>query len=193
MAYPRRKEDKKYTYGDYLHWPDEERWEIIEGVAYNMSPAPSRRHQKVLIALLNEFYNYLKGKNCEVYGAPFDVRLPEGDEREEEIKTVVQPDIAVICDKSKLDDRGCKGSPDLIVEVISSSTASLDYIEKLALYEKHGVKEYWIVHPIDKVVMIYRLGDDGKYGRAEIYAKNDRVKVGIFEDLFIDLQEVFKE
>lgn len=117
MGYPRRKLDRKYTYGEYLHWPDEERWEIIEGVAYSMSPAPSRRNQKVLLALLNEFYNYLKGKNCEVYGAPFDVRLPEGDEREEEIKTVVRPDIAVICDKSKLDDRGCRGSPDLIVEV----------------------------------------------------------------------------
>ncbi|HHW44297.1 MAG TPA: Uma2 family endonuclease [Desulfotomaculum sp.] len=193
MGFPRKKESGSYTYGDYLKWPDDVRWEIIEGIAYNMSSAPSRRHRKVLIALLNEFYNYLKEKDCEVYCAPFDVRLPEGNEKDEEIKTVVQPDLAVICDRSKLDERGCKGSPDLIVEVITSSTASIDYIQKLALYEKHGVKEYWIVHPVDEVVMIYMLTDNRKYGRAIIYSKNDQVSTDLFDDLRIDLKEVFKE
>jgi Uma2 family endonuclease len=193
MMYPEKREDKKYSYKDYLNWPDSERWELIGGVAYGMAPAPSRRHQKVLAALLSEFYNFLKGKDCEVYGAPFDVRLPEGDEKDEEIKTVVQPDLVVVCDKSKLDDKGCKGSPDLVVEIVSPSTASMDYIEKLALYERHGVKEYWIVHPADEIVMVYKLAGYTKYGRAEIYARNDKVGVGVFDGLEINLKEIFTE
>lgn len=193
MIIPEKREDKEYSYKDYLNWPDSERWELIGGVAFNMTPAPSRKHQKVLAALLSEIYIFLKGKDCEVYGAPFDVRLPEGGEKDEEIKTVVQPDLVVVCDKSKLDDRGCKGSPDLVVEIVSPSTASKDYIEKLALYERYGVKEYWIVHPADEIVMVYKPVEDRKYGRAEIFARNDKVGVGIFDGLEIDLKEVFAE
>lgn len=193
LAYPQQRKNGSYTYGDYLTWPPEEKWEIIEGIAYRLGPAPSRRHQKVVTALVGEFYNFFKGKDCEVYGAPFDVRLPSGEEKDEEIKTVVQPDIAVICDKAKLDERGCKGSPDLIVEVTSPGTASFDYIKKLALYEKHGVKEYWLVHPTDEIVMVYRRGADGKYGRPEIYARNDRVKVGLFENFYLSLEDIFTE
>ncbi len=191
MVYPRQEANGGYTYGDYLTWPAGERWEIIEGFAHRLGPAPSRRHQKVLTALLGEFYNYLKGKDCEVYAVPFDVRLPAGEEKDEEIKTVVQPDIVVVCDKTKLDDRGCKGSPDLIVEVTSPGTASLDYIKKLALYEKHGVKEYWLVHPVDGIVMVYRLGTDGRYERPEIYARDDVVKVSLFEDFNLSLKDIF--
>ncbi|MCX7841862.1 MAG: Uma2 family endonuclease [Clostridia bacterium] len=191
MGYPEKKDDKKYTYSDYIKWPDDQQWEIIEGTAYNMSPAPSRTHQKVTIAILNEFYNYLKGKPCEVYSAPFDVRLPTGNEEDDDIETVVQPDIAVICDKSKLDERGCKGSPDLIVEVVSPSTASVDYIKKLNLYEKHKVREYWIVHPVDKIVMVYSLLDN-KYGRPENFSMEDKVKVKVLGDLIVDLKGIFE-
>lgn len=193
MGYPNRKENNSYTYKDYLEWPEEERWELIEGVAYNMTPSPSRRHQKISMALANAIYQYLKGKNCEVYHAPFDVRLPEGDEEEDEIKTVVQPDIVVICDPSKLDEKGCKGSPDLIMEILSPSTASMDYITKLNLYEKNRVFEYWVIHPVDKIVMVYRLIESGKYGRAEVYSEEDQVKVRLFDDFVIDLKEIFKD
>lgn len=191
MGYPNKKENALYTYRDYLEWPDGERWELIEGRAYNMTPAPSRSHQKISVALIDELFQYLKGKKCEVYHAPFDVRLPEGDEEEGEIRTVVQPDIVVICDPSKLDEKGCKGSPDLVMEILSPSTASKDYITKLNLYEKNQVREYWIIHPIDKIVMVYRLSENGKYGRAEVYSEADKVKVGIFDDLVVDLKGIF--
>jgi Uma2 family endonuclease len=119
--------------------------------------------------------------------------LPEGNEDDVGIMTVVQPDIAVICDKAKLDEKGCKGSPDLIVEIVSPSSAAHDYIKKLDLYEKRGIKEYWIMHPLDKLVTVYKLTDGGKYGRPEIYAEEDLVKVGIFPDLAVDLKEIFAE
>jgi Uma2 family endonuclease len=193
MGYPNRNENNSYTYKDYLEWPEQERWELIEGVAYNMTPSPSRSHQKISAALFNALYQYLKGRNCEVYYAPFDVRLPEGDEEDHQIKTVVQPDLVVICDASKLDEKGCQGSPDLIMEILSPSTASIDYISKLDLYEKNQVSEYWIIHPLDKIVMVYRLLENGNYGRAEVYSEKNSVNVGIFDDLVIDLKEIFKD
>lgn len=191
MGYPSKKENNLYTYKDYLEWLDGERWELIEGVAYNMTPAPSRSHQKISVALVKKISQYLEEKKCEIYHAPFDVRFPEGDEEEGEIRTVVQPDIVVICDPSKLDEKGCKGSPDLIMEILSPSTASKDYITKLNLYEKNKVPEYWIIHPIDKIVMVYRLSENGSYGRAEVYSGADKVKVGIFDDLVVDLKGIF--
>lgn len=194
MGYPLKKEQHttKYTYGDYLTWPDDERWEIINGTPY-MCPAPTRIHQKVQMALSNEFYNYLKGKSCEVYAAPLDVRLPKGKEKEEDIDTVVQPDILIVCDKSKLDDKGCKGAPEIAIEILSPHTASHDHIRKLKLYEMHGVKEYWIVHPTDKIVMIYKLQKNGEYGRAETFSSKNKIKVGLFKDLTIDLKNIFSE
>ena len=185
--------DRKFTYGDYLSWPDEERWELIDGEAFNMTPAPSRAHQKTLLALADLFYNYLNDKPCEVYVAPFDVRLPEGSQSEQEIITVVQPDLTVVCDPAKLDDKGCRGTPDLIVEIISPSTAARDYIEKLALYERRQVAEYWVVHPIDKTVMVFQLTANQEYGKPRIYAGNDQVPIGLFPDLVIDLKKVFKD
>jgi Uma2 family endonuclease len=193
MSYPVKKEDRKYTYGDYRTWPDGERWELINGIAYNMSPAPSRRHQEILLGLAAKFHGYLIDKTCKAYIAPFDVRLPEGNEADDGIETVVQPDLTVVCDKTKLDEKGCKGSPDLIVEIISPSTAAMDYIKKLALYERKGVKEYWIVHPTDKLVTIFKTAADGRYGRPEIFTEDDEVAVGIFDDFKVNLGEVFAE
>lgn len=181
-----------YTYGDYAKWPDEERWELIDGVPYNMSPAPSCIHQKILGELHKQIAVYLTGKTCEVYIAPFDVRLPKGQENDEQIDTVVQPDL-VVCDRAKLDERGCKGAPDLVAEVLSPQTAGKDMKIKLALYERVGVKEYWLVDPNNKTVQVYQMETSGRYGRPGIYTGADQVKVGLFTDLVIDLAMVFKD
>ncbi|TBL81818.1 Uma2 family endonuclease [Paenibacillus thalictri] len=130
----------------------------------------------------------------EVYSAPFDVRLPRGDETsDDEIKTVVQPDITVICDKTKLDDKGCKGSPDLVVEIVSPASLKTDVKTKQALYERFGIREYWIVYPAEKSVVVYRLQPSGKYELSDAYAQDELIQVGIFGDLAIDLKEVFTE
>jgi len=185
--------EEKYTYGDYLRWDDGERWELIDGVAYNMTPAPARRHQGILTELAGQLFNCLRDKPCKLYLAPFDVRLPENDEADEEVTTVVQPDIVVICDPSKLDDRGARGAPDLVIEILSPSTSRKDMKIKFELYEKRGVREYWIVDPSGGTVMIFRLDADGRYGRPQVYTDEDSAPVGIFEDLVIDLKAVFAE
>ncbi len=183
--------DKKFSYADYLSWPDDERWEIIKGVAYDMSPAPAREHQRVSAIIFAKIYNFLSNKKCEVYFAPFDVRLGETkDEADEEIETVVQPDIVVICDQNKLDKRGCLGAPDITVEILSPSTSYKDQTEKLLLYEKHGVKEYWIVNPDAKYAMIYCL-EGVKYGKPEYLTENDILESRALEGLKINLSEVW--
>ena len=192
MSLPIKKEEK-YTYGDCLTWPENERWEIIDGAAYEMTAAPSRMHQSISGELFYQIKAYLKGKSCKVYDAPFDVRLPEGNEKDEDIETVVQPDIVVVCDPSKLDDRGCKGAPNLIIEILSPFTAKKDLEDKLYLYEKAGVKEYWIVHPTDKTVMVFKLEESNKYGRYKIYSAEDILKASIFEDFEIVLKDIFEE
>ncbi len=171
------KDNRRHTYGEYLTWPEwplGERYELIDGVAYAMTPAPSRSHQRLLGELFREIAQALEQSGCEVNIAPFDVRLPDHDEADEAIVNVVQPDLVVVCDPAKLDERGCRGAPDWIVEVLSPSTAAHDQIRKLALYERHGVKEYWLAHPTDRVVTVYRL-EEGRYGRPEIHEMNGRV------------------
>ena len=190
MAFPIEKE-QKYTYGDYSKWSEDERWELIYGIAYDMFATPSRTHQKISREIFGAFYNYLKDKTCEVFYSPFDVLLPEGNENDEQIQNVVQPDIVVVCDKLKLNERGCKGAPDLIIEVSSPSTAKKDMEDKLLLYEKAGVKEYWIVQSAERTVLVFKREDDGKYGRYKVYSEEDSVKVGIFKDLIIELKPVF--
>ena len=191
MGLTTEKKDIKYTYGDYLKWPEDERWEIIEGVAYNMSPRPSTMHQRILRKIVFQFESYLKGKQCEVFFAPFDVRFPVQNQKDNETDTVVQPDIVIVCDKTKLDDRGCKGAPNLIIEIISPSTAGRDKKVKHKLYEAAGVGEYWIIDPDGKILEVYLLEPENGYGKPEVYTQEDTVKVGIFQDLSIDLQEVF--
>jgi len=157
-----------FSYGDYCRWPDDERWELIDGEAYAMAPAPSRLHQEFAVELTRQIANQLRGQTCRVYVAPFDVRLPRGEETDDQVDTVVQPDLAVICDPARLDDRGCRGAPDWIIEILSPASAAHDQIRKRALYERHGVREYWILHPLDRVLTIYRLGADGVYGRPDV-------------------------
>ena len=181
-----------FSYKDYCKWTDDERWELIDGVEYDMSPAPSRIHQKLSGELFVRIYDVLKEKQCDVYAAPFDVRLPDyAEASDEEVFTVVQPDIVVVCDESKLDERGCLGAPDLVIEILSPYTAAKDMKVKRNLYEKHGVREYWLVHPTDKTLMIYSLRQDKQYAKAEIYAGQDIVESTVIENLKIDLTDLF--
>lgn len=175
----------RFTYADYCTWPDDERWELIDGVAYNMTPAPSRIHQDFVVELIRQIQNFLDDKPCHVYVAPFDVRLSDADEADQPIQTVIQPDIAVICDESKLDEKGCRGAPDWIIEILSPSTAATDMIQKRALYERHGVREYWLVHPTDRVLTIYRL-EDGTYGKPDVQATEGTTPASVLDGLIID-------
>jgi len=184
---------KQYTYADYLNWCFKERVELIKGWIYKMSPAPKRIHQKVEGVLFHRMYSFAERQNCEVYSAPFDVRLQKttGDDRA--INTVVQPDICVICDVSKLDDAGCLGAPDWIVEILSDSTAKKDYNEKFNLYEENGVREYWIVNPYSKSVEVFALRG-ATYQSLDIFNENrghTYVQGALFPELQIPLAEVF--
>jgi Uma2 family endonuclease len=193
MPIPVRKGDERFTYADYMKWPETERWELLEGVPVNMTPAPSRYHQEILLNLATEINRILKekGQACKVYAAPFDVRLPETEEADEEITTVVQPDISVICDVNKLDEWGCRGAPDLVVEIVSPATVKKDMIDKLTLYEKHGVLEYWIIHPGERSVMVYKLDKEKRYGRADVLSENDKINLHLKDTFEIALKDIF--
>lgn len=188
---PLSQENRKYTYSDYLSWPDNERWEIINGVPY-MQAAPTWQHQAVSVELTSQFNTFLKGKTCQVFASPFDLRLPEGNEQDEDTTFVVQPDIAVVCDRSGLKGSGYYGVPTLIIEISSPSTAKSDKIWKFNKYEQAGVKEYWIVEPEAKLVTVFTLQDNNRYGRPESFTEEDNVKVSVFPDLIIDLKPVFE-
>ncbi|WP_421870961.1 Uma2 family endonuclease [Marinoscillum sp.] len=180
-----------YSYADYLRWSFEERVELIKGKLFRMSPAPKRSHQEIGGDIFVAIHTYLKKQECRVYQAPFDVRFPNkpGDP-DDQTFTVVQPDICVICDHTMLDDAGCKGAPDLIVEILSPSTASKDLNEKHQLYEEHGVKEYWVVYPGEAVLEIYEL-QNGKYVSQGKFVKEDVVTSKVLPGLKLDLSEVF--
>jgi len=188
---------KKYTYADYLNWQFEEMVELIKGKVFRMSPAPGTSHQWVSGSLFYQIYNYLKDRSCKVFPAPFDVRLPlpPAHRDENKIDTVVQPDICVICDLEKLDEKGCKGSPNWIIEILSNSTASKDLNEKFELYQHAGVKEYWIVSPKEQSVNAFTLDEKGKYQpqRPTPFSKSEKIPVGIFSDFIIELEEVFED
>jgi len=191
VAIPKR--DEVFNYGDYSLWPESERWELIDGVAFDMSPAPSRHHQFILTEIVGQIYNLLSEDPCEVYCAPFDVRFPDYfEQKESEVSTVVQPDLVVVCDNAKLDDKGCVGAPDLVVEILSPSTMSKDLHQKFSLYEKHGVQEYWVISPGDKVLFRYKLSAEGKYLEPEIYGESDVLNSDIIDGFKIELKRVFK-
>jgi Uma2 family endonuclease len=177
--------EEYYTYADYLTWPDDVRYELIEGVPYMMSPGPSRGHQDISVSIVYQLYDFLIGKQCKVYAAPLDVRL----NADEEDDTVVQPDVLVVCDEEKLDDKGVKGAPDMIVEVLSPSSENYDALVKLNLYRKYGVKEYWIVNPASKVLTVHLL-NNGQY-ITTAYCEDDVVPVAVLEGCEIDLSKVF--
>ena len=190
MALPA--EDKRYTFADVLTWDESDRIEIINGEAVMMAP-PSRIHQKILTALFGQLYDYLKGKKCEVYPAPFGVRLfEENGDYPEDVDTMVEPDLSVICDPDKLDDHGCKGAPDLVIEILSPSTRRHDRMTKFRLYQQAGVREYWIVDPEGKDVQAFVL-EGGRYFVNGYGTAEDQLKVEVLEDCVIDLSAVFPE
>jgi Uma2 family endonuclease len=189
MSMPNEK--RKCTYGDYLTWPEDERWEIIDGVPYLMT-APTWQHQGISLELSLQFGNYLRDKPCRVFAAPFDLSIPEFDESDEEISNFIgQPDLVVVCDENKLRKSGYIGVPTLVIEITSPSTSKMDRLRKFNKYESSGVKEYWIVEPEGKIVSVFTLQDSGRYGRPEIYSDQDQVRVTVFPDLDIDLGVVF--
>lgn len=190
MALPLR-DRQRHTYREYCGWPEDVRYELIDGQAYAMSPGPNRRHQEISFELARQVADALEGSPCRPYVAPFDVRLPRGSEADDDIDTVVQPDILVVCDREKLDDRGCRGAPDWVIEILSPGTASHDQILKRAVYERHGVREYWLVHPVDLVVTIYRLVD-GAYGKPDIHELKDTLACGILPEVVIDWARVLR-
>lgn len=191
MALPAEK--PRYTFADVLTWDEDERVEIIDGEAIMMAPAPARVHQEISGELFRQLANYLWGKKCKVYAAPFDVRLFEEDgNRPEDVDTVVEPDITIVCDPSKLDERGCKGAPDMVVEILSPATQRHDRFIKFSLYQKAGVREYWIVDPGSKIVQSFIL-EDGHYSVKEFGTAGDKIKVYVLEDCVIDLSELFPQ
>jgi Uma2 family endonuclease len=182
---------QQFTYGDYLNWDDNERWEIIDGHAYNMTPAPGTNHQLISTELVVQLSKHFENDPCRVIAAPFDVRLPMGKQKEKEITNVVQPDISIICDPGKLDRKGSLGAPDLIIEIISPSTTAKDKKEKFFLYEQAGVKEYWLVYPDNKIIEVFTLDDSGRYGRPEIYGDSDSIPLTAINGITVDLQPIF--
>lgn len=181
-----------YTYADLLEWEGDTRYELYNGQPRAMS-SPTEIHQDISMSLSGQLYNYLRGKNCKVYAAPFDVRLfAEKDDSPEDIDTVVQPDLMVVCDRSKIDSHGIHGAPDLVVEILSDSTRKLDRLTKFSYYQRAGVKEYWIVDPVNRVVLVHTL-EEGAYHGAEVYGPDAVVPVGVLEDCRINLSDVFPE
>ena len=184
---------RQYNYADYLTWQFDERVELIRGWISRMSPAPLVRHQVISMSLSSQIYALLKGKPCKVFAAPFDVRLINKRKKKvdnKSIVSVVQPDISVICDLDKLDEKGCIGAPDWIVEILSPGNTRKEMKEKFSLYEENGVKEYWIVYPEYFQVVVYELRND-KFVWRDNYVKEELIPVGIFDGFSIDSDNMF--
>lgn len=189
--------EQTYTYADYLTWRFDETVELLRGKISLMSPAPNFDHQSISKNLLVEIGFYLKGKSCQVFHAPFDVRLYDRKKSllaNADIYTVVQPDLCIICDNTKLDSRGCLGAPDWIIEILSKSTAQKDTQTKFQLYQEAGVKEYWLVYPYEATVSQFILDEsEEKYQLVKMFSPQDRASPLLFPELSIDLQEVFSK
>ncbi len=182
---PLPKENKKYTYADYCTWDEGGRWELIDGVPYAMAPAPGFTHQNISGNIFAALHVFLRGKACRVFHAPFDVRLNADDEDD----IVVQPDILVVCEKSKLSEKGCKGAPDLVIEIMSPSTARHNRITKLNKYRDAGVREYWLVDSTDHNVQVMVF----ETGAVQGYTDADTVPVTVLPGCEVNLQDVFSE
>lgn len=182
--------NKTYSYADYLTWRFEGMVELIRGKLFIQSPAPAHRHQLIASNLHRDISNHFRKHPCNSYFAPFDVRLVKERKEDKDVFTVVQPDICVICDMSKMDERGYAGAPDLIVEIISPSTAKKDIDYKYKLYEENGVKEYWIVFPDSNAIDQYHLVDE-KYQRKDLFVKGQTIASTAFPELKINLEDIF--
>ena len=185
-------QEKFYSYADLLDWDDKTRYELYNGQPVALA-APSVPHQRILGALHLQLGNYLSRKRCEVFLAPCDVRLfeQEGDQPRN-IRTVLQPDLMVVCDPKKIDEHGVRGAPDLVIEILSDSSQRIDRVVKFNLYRQAGVQEYWIVDPATRTVSVYTL-EDGAYHAAAAFGADASVPVGILEDCRIDMTAVFQQ
>ena len=180
-----------YTYADYLQWKFEERLELFRGKIFKLS-APNTRHQDISRNILVPIALFLKKKSCKVFAAPFDVRLPvKNKKKDDEITTVVQPDICVICDETKIDSRGCCGAPDLMVEILSPGNSKKEIRLKHELYEEAGVKEYWIVNPVEENIVVFILNEERKFCGLKMYASGDTIESLAVSGLKINLNEIF--
>jgi len=186
---------KAYTYADYLTWTFQETVELIKGKIFKMSPAPNTYHQEISSNLLLKIGYFLGNKSCKIFHAPFDVRLPlpPNHVKDDEIRTVVQPDISIICDLDKLDEKGCLGPPDWIIEIASPGTSKKDSKDKFEVYEYSGVREYWMVFPQEEFVLAYTLNEEGKYVGRPPFNKEDKLSPALFPGLVINLEDVFPE
>jgi len=196
MGNPALTPDERFAYRHYRTWPEGERWELIDGRAWAMSPAPMSRHQALSWKLSAQLYEILKGKPCKAFAAPFDVLFPKGDESDDDVDTVVQPDLSVFCDKAKITERGARGAPDLVIEILSPSTSKKDMNDKFRLYERAGVREYWILDPAAWSLWSYSLDPTGKYGEGELRERlGDVAPVmsTVLEGFVIDPEELFAD
>lgn len=187
---------KRYTYADYLTWLDDTRRELLDGYVRILVSGESLTHAKTSRQISLFLMNYIEKNNgnCQFFYAPFDVRLPKnGEKADNKIHTVVQPDICVICDKSKIDKRGCLGAPDMVVEIMSPSTQKYDLNEKFNLYEASGVKEYWVVSPKEKAVNVFVLQENGKYDNGTVYEDEVEIPVKTLEGLSLSTEKIFED
>jgi Uma2 family endonuclease len=182
----------RYSYADYLTWQMDEMVELIKGKVFKRdAAAPSLSHQKVSIRLSAIFYNFLQGKSCQVFHAPFDVRLPVKSKKNQDIDTVVQPDLCVVGDTEKLDDAGCLGAPDLVVEILSPGNNQRELKNKYEVYEQAGVLEYWVIHPNEQTLLIYTL-EGGHYQPSRLFVSGDTVQSSCIPGFSLKLEEIFE-
>lgn len=179
-----------YSYANYLSWKFQERVELIKGKLFQMS-APSVNHQRLLGFIHAEMYNYLRNHPCEVFSAPFDVRFPDDSILSNKVYTVLQPDICVICDQSKLDRRGCIGAPDIVVEILSHGNSRMELKNKFDIYEQYGVREYWVVHPEKRSFLKYLLNDSGVFVAGGLYGGGAEFVSDILPGFRLNIEEVF--
>ncbi|MGM9479425.1 Uma2 family endonuclease [Pedobacter sp. GSP4] len=182
-----------YSYASYLNWLFPERVELVKGKVFKMSPAPSRVHQEIAGNIFLKLGNFLDGKSCKVYSAPFDVRFPKGSKADKDVYTVLQPDICVICDKNKLDARGCIGAPDVVVEILSPGNTKMELLHKYKVYEEFGVKEYWVVSQSDQSILIYTLNDEGKFQPSKIFTLSEKIHSSVLPGFELALDDVFED
>jgi len=181
-----------YTYADYLEWTFDERLELIKGKIFKLSPAPGSTHQILSGIISNELYNYLKGKQCRVFTAPFDVRLTKRSINDKDIITVVQPDICVICDRKKYDEKGGIGAPDIVVEILSPGNNRKELQNKYDVYEEAGVLEYWIIYPHEKTLIKCALVEN-RFQTSRPYTIGDEITTPILPGFVLSLDELFKD
>lgn len=188
-----KRDNRNHTYADYLIWSNTYGEELIDGTAYvREPPSPTRSHQAVLVELSRQIATALKNKPYQVYSAPFDVRLPKSNEADDEIDTVVQPDLLIVADLQKLDERGLRGAPDWLAEILSPSTATYDQTIKLRTYERAGVREVWLIHPTNRTLKIHRL-ESGRYSPAPLLELQGQTPLTAIPDVTIDWNLVLAE